>query len=78
MRRLLAGLCLAAAMALVGCSSVGEPSESTARAIDSDISAAHNNGPTTEQIGALPYPDVTSPRDTSVVPNVSVPMNNMY
>ena len=78
MRRVIACLCLAAAAALAGCSSVGAPPPSTARAIDSDISAARNNGPTAEQIGQVPYPDVTSPHDTSVVPNAAVPLGNSY
>jgi hypothetical protein len=75
---MIACLCLAAATALVGCTSVGEPPPSTAHAVASDISAALNNGPTPEQIGQVVYPDVTSPRDTSVIPNVAVPINNMY
>jgi hypothetical protein len=78
MRRMIACLCLVAATALVGCSSVGDPPLSTARAIDSDISAAQNNGPTAEQIGQVPYPDITSPHDKSVIPDVVVPIGNMY
>ena len=78
MRRVIACLCVLAGVALAGCTSVGEPPPSTARAIDSDISAARNNGPTAEQIGQVTYPDVTSPRDTSVVPSVEVPMNDLY
>lgn len=78
MRRVIAYLCLAAAVALAGCTSTGAPPPSTARAIDSDISAAQNNGPTAEQIGQVPYPTVTSPRNTSVIPNVEVPTSNLY
>jgi hypothetical protein len=78
MRSLIACLCFAASAALVGCSSVGGPPPSTARAIESDISAAHDTGPTAEQVGQVPYPTVTSPRDTSVIPDVTVPINNAY
>ena len=78
MRNLIACLCLAASAALAGCGSVGGPAPSTARAIDSDISAAHNTGPTAEQVGQTLVPDVTSPRDTSVIPTVTVPLNNAY
>ncbi|HVA35732.1 MAG TPA: hypothetical protein VNG52_05810 [Stellaceae bacterium] len=78
MRNLIACLCLVASAALAGCGSVGEPAPSTARAIESDISAAHNNGPTAEQVGQTVVPDVNSPRDTSVIPDVTVPINNAY
>jgi len=78
MRNLIACLCFATSAALAGCSSVGGPAPSTTRAIDSDIAAAHDTGPTAEQIGQVPYPDVTSPRDMSVIPDVTVPINNAY
>jgi len=79
MRTLLVCLGLAASAALVGCSSVGEPPDSTPRAIQSDISAAQHTGPTAEQIGQVqPVPDVMTPHDNTVVPTVTVPFNNAY
>ncbi|MGH7014237.1 MAG: hypothetical protein ACREEL_08810 [Stellaceae bacterium] len=79
MRVLLVCLCLAAPAVLVACSSVGEPPPSTARAINSDISAARNSGPTAEQIGeASVVPDVNGSIDRSVVPTVTVPLNDAY
>ena len=79
MRSLLVCLCLAASAVLAGCSAFGPAEPSTPRAINSDISAARNAGPTAEQIGdASVVPDVTSPVDRSVVPTVTVPLNNAY
>jgi hypothetical protein len=77
MRRVIACFCLAVSTALAGCAWVGKPPQSTARAIDSDIAAARNNGPTPEQIGQVTYPDVTSSHNMSVIPAVQVPINNM-
>ena len=79
MRTLLVCLCFAASAALVGCTSAAPSETSTPRAIESDISAAHNNGPTAEQVGqASLSPDVNGPVDRSVVPTVTVPLNNAY
>ncbi len=79
MRTLLVCLCLAVPAALAGCSSFGPAEPSTPQAINSDISAARNSGPTAEQIGdASVVPNVTSPVDRSVVPTVTVPLNNAY
>lgn len=78
MRLVIACLCLAVSTALAGCAWVGEPPASTARAVDSDISAARNTGPTPEQIGQVTFPDVTSSRNMSVVPTLQVPINDMY
>jgi len=79
MRTLLACLCLAASAALAGCSALGAPEPSTPRAIESDISAAHNTGPTAEQIGdASVVPDVIGTHDNVVVPTVTLRMNNAY
>ncbi|MBU6507668.1 MAG: hypothetical protein KGQ82_09225 [Alphaproteobacteria bacterium] len=79
MRALLACVCLAASVALAGCSSAAPSDPSTPRAIESDISAAHDRGPTAEQVGqAQMVPDVLAPHDNTVVPTVTVPFNNAY
>ncbi|GEM_PF-3756936 len=79
MRLGIAGLCFVAAAALAGCASLGEPPDSTARAIDSDIAAAHASGPTASQLGqASVVPDVIEPRSGSVAPMITIPMNNAY
>jgi len=79
MRTLLVCVCFAASAALAGCSAAGAPEPSTPRAIESDISAAHNRGPTAEQVGQVQsVPDVLAPHDNTVVPTVTVPFNNAY
>lgn len=79
MRTLLVCLSLAASAALVGCSSLGPAEPSTPRAIQSDISAAQHTGPTAEQIGQVqPVPDVMTPHDNTVVPTVTLQLNNAY
>ena len=79
MRTLLACFCLAASAALVGCTSAAPSETSTPRAIESDISAAHDTGPTAEQIGdASVVPDVIGQHDNDVVPTVTVPLNDAY
>lgn len=79
MRALLVCLSLAAAVALAGCDSLDPAEPSTPRAIQSDISAAQHTGPTAEQIGQVqPVPDVMTPHDNTVVPTVTMPLNNAY
>lgn len=78
MRQSIAGLCLVAAMALAACSSL-QPPESTARAIDSDVAAAHANGPIASQLGqASVGPDVIEPHSSSVEPMFTIPFNIPY
>ncbi len=79
MRTLLVCLSLAASGALVGCTSAAPSDPSTPRAIESDISAAQHTGPTAEQIGqAQMLPDVMAPHDNTVVPTVTLQLNNAY
>lgn len=79
MRTLLVCLSLAASAVLVGCTAAAPADPSTPRAIQSDISAAQHTGPTAEQVGqAQPVPDVIAPHDNTVVPTVTVPLNNAY
>jgi len=79
MRALLVCLGLAASAALVGCTSAAPSDPSTPRAIESDISAAQHTGPTAEQVGQVQMvPDVMAPHNNTVVPTVTVPLNNAY
>ena len=79
MRALLLCLSLAVSAALIGCTNAAPSEPSTPRAIQSDISAAQHNGPTAEQIGQVqPVPDVMTPHDNTVVPTVTMPLNNAY
>ena len=79
MRALLACLCVGVPAVLAGCTSAAPSDPSTPRAIESDISAAQHSGPTAEQIGqAQMMPDVLAPHDNTVVPTVTLQLNNAY
>jgi len=79
MRTLLVCLCLAVPAALAGCTAAAPSDPSTPRAIESDISAAQHTGPTAEQVGQMQMvPDVMAPHDNTVVPTVTLQLNNAY
>ncbi len=58
-----------AALALAGCGSTGAYSSGNQRSIDADIAAAHDQGPTAENL---------NPAQISVLPTVTLPFKSAY